>query len=70
MEGGKSSESQVKIYCDEKKIQYIKGKIYGDAGLLYPKILVQASIVDILEDLRKHSRAYLLNKKVVQTSGS
>ena len=52
----------VKIYCEEKKLSNIKGKIYNENGLLYPKIMILDTIMELQEDLRRESKI-ILNKK-------
>jgi len=37
---GSITESLTNIYADNLRTNDIKGKIYGDVGLLYPKIMV------------------------------
>ena len=36
----KVSEHLIKIYCDPSRTNDIKGKIYGDNGLIYPRIMI------------------------------
>jgi hypothetical protein len=51
---GKNSDKQVKIYCSTQKTNDIKGKIHGDNGLLYPRIMIRDDTEDITDELRKH----------------
>jgi len=34
----------------------IKGKIFGDTGLIYPKIMIQDNIDEVLGDLRQEHK--------------
>lgn len=47
------SESLIKIYCHGSRTNDIKGKIYGDTGLLYPKILIIDDIDASVDLVRK-----------------
>lgn len=51
---GKHTEKHVKIYCSSTKTNDIKGKIHGDTGLLYPRIMIREDTEDITDELRKH----------------
>ena len=59
---GKLTEDLVKLYCDSAKTKDIKGKIYNDSGLLYPKIMLQDNILDLINDLRKKIKVAVLGK--------
>jgi len=61
----KQSELMLKLYCDSLKTHEIKGKMNGEDGLIYPRILVQDNIEDILTNLRNQYKHYVVGKNLL-----
>eukprot|EP00347_Sterkiella_histriomuscorum_P013188 403365673 len=55
MEATQLTEQLVQIYADSQRTNDIKGKIYGDIGLLYPKIMIQDDIYTLSEIIKKQA---------------
>lgn len=54
------TESVFSIHSNNAKYTDIKGKIYSEKGLLYPKIMIQDDLIAVAHQIRKQSLLTLM----------